>query len=323
MTSPLSNRLFPVLAGLAVAALTCAAFALSYEDLRQLALAGLEGKRARRYAPAYPAVYDGLVVTVLLAVFVARDSRWWVRWTRWLLLLVLIAGAVAASVQRAVKGYGPLDDTWIMAGVASAPWVAALIAIWLWMSMVKQIKSNGSVIRQTSRRRLSRRRPAHARTDPSELVPGFSPAALPPAPAGREEQEYEIVLQPEEKTEPLPQLDLEPEPEPESEPESEPGSEPETGPAPPEPVRPPSSLPTDVMLVGRPARPVERIESAEPQKISETTQPDIPMVVADAGGASAERAEDPEAGSDDWAAYAPEWNPPSRSIRSGPTPPSE
>jgi hypothetical protein len=313
MTSPLSNRLFPVLAGLAVAALTCAAFALSYEDLRQLALAGLDGRLARRFAPAYPAVYGGLVVTVLLALFVARNSRWWVRWPRWLLLYALVAGAIAASVQRGLKGYEPLDDTWVTAGVASAPWVAALIAVWLWMSMFKQLKANGNgLLRPTSRRQKAlKHKPAHARTDPADMIPGFSPIALPPvaekAPAVDEAaeeqepepepaQEYKIVLQKE-----------------------------------PEPVRPPSSLPTDVMLVGRPKQPIE--------KVSETTQPDFIPVVAEAPDVPetadtpdapeapedevVERAEDPDAGTDDWAAYAPEWNPPSSSIRSGPTPPSE
>jgi hypothetical protein len=306
MTSPLSNRLFPVLAGLAVAALTCAAFALSYEDLRQLALAGLDGRLARRFAPAYPAVYDGLVVTVLLALFVARNSRWWVRWPRWLLLYALVAGAIAASVQRGLKGYEPLDDTWVTAGVASAPWVAALIAVWLWMSMFKQLKANGNgLLRPPSQRQRGRKhRPAHAKTDPAEMIPGFSPIALPPAavedpvldevteePEPEPVQEYKIVLQKE-----------------------------------PEPVRPPSSLPTDVMLVGRPQEPTEA-------KVSETTQPDFVPVIAEAPEVPeapetpedevVERAEDPDAGTDDWAAYAPEWNPPSGSIRSGPTPPSE
>jgi hypothetical protein len=305
MTSPLSHRLFPVLAGLAVAALTCAAFALSYEDLRQLALAGLEGRVARRFAPAYPAVYDGLVVTVLLALFVARNSRWWVRWPRWLLLYALVAGAIAASVQRGLKGYGPLDDTWVTAGVASAPWVAALIAVWLWMSMFKQLKANGNGLHRipSPRQKALKHKPAHARTDPAEMIPGFSPIALPPAPAEPPALD-EVADQPEPEPEPAQEYEIVLEKE-------------------PEPVRPPTSLPTDVMLVGRPQQPIE-------PKASETTQPDFVPVIAEGPDAPedppdevGERAEDPDAGTDDWAAYAPEWNPPSGSIRSSPTPPSE
>jgi hypothetical protein len=124
-------------AGLGVAALAGLAFALSYDDLRLLALAG---GAARRYAPLYPAIADTLVVVTIVSLVVARHTRWWVRAVRWLLLFVLLAGGAAAGTQRAVKGYDPLWDTWLSAGVAVAPWLLLLIAVWLWLAMFKQVK---------------------------------------------------------------------------------------------------------------------------------------------------------------------------------------
>jgi hypothetical protein len=131
------QRLMATAAGLGVAALAAAAFALSYEDLRVLALVG---GAATRYAPVYPIMIDTLVVVTILSLVVARRTPWWTRGVRWLLLLVLLAGAAAASAQRAVKGYDPLPDKWLSAGVAIAPWVLLLLAAWLWLSMFRQAR---------------------------------------------------------------------------------------------------------------------------------------------------------------------------------------
>ena len=131
------QRLMGAAAGLGVAALAAAAFALSYEDLRVLALTG---GAAVRYAPVYPIMIDTLVVLTILSLVVARRAPWWRRGMRWLLLLVLLAGAAAASAQRAVNGYDPLPDTWLSAGVAVAPWVLLLLAAWLWLSMLRQAR---------------------------------------------------------------------------------------------------------------------------------------------------------------------------------------
>jgi hypothetical protein len=131
------QRLMAAAAGLGVAALAAAAFALSYDDLRVLALAG---GAANGYAPVYPVMIDTLVVVTILSLVVARRTPWWTRGVRWLLLLVLLAGAAAASTQRAVKGYDPLPDQWLSAGVAVAPWVLLLLAAWLWLSMFRQAR---------------------------------------------------------------------------------------------------------------------------------------------------------------------------------------
>jgi hypothetical protein len=76
-----------------------------------------------------------------LAILTARRAGWFSRAVRWLLLVLLIAGAGAASVQRAVKGYAPLPDTWVDVGVAVAPWAILVLAVWLWIAMIKQLRA--------------------------------------------------------------------------------------------------------------------------------------------------------------------------------------
>jgi uncharacterized protein DUF2637 len=132
------RRLLTAFAGVGVVALTGVAFALSYDDLRALALAG---RAATRYAPAYPIMYDALIVITILSLLVARNARWWSRWARWVLLLVLLIGAAAASIQRAVQGYESLPDQVLVAGVAAAPHVMLVIAVWLWLAMFRHARS--------------------------------------------------------------------------------------------------------------------------------------------------------------------------------------
>lgn len=134
--SKTQRRLVTALGGLGVVALAAGAFVLSYDDLRLLAL---RGGAARHRAFLYPWMLDGLVVVVILAILAARHSGWFPRTLRWLLLFVLIAGAGAAGVQRAVKGYTALKDTPVNVGVAVAPWAILIIAVWLWVSMIKHL----------------------------------------------------------------------------------------------------------------------------------------------------------------------------------------
>jgi len=131
------RRLLTALAGLVVAALAAGAYVLTYDVLRELALAG---RVSRRWAPLYPAMADTLVALTILSLVVTRGARWWTRLLRWALLLVLAAGGAAASVQHSLRGYGPLPDDAVRAGVAVAPHVMLVIAIWLWLTMFKQIR---------------------------------------------------------------------------------------------------------------------------------------------------------------------------------------
>ncbi|MEO3785889.1 DUF2637 domain-containing protein [Actinocorallia sp. B10E7] len=319
-----SQRLFAVLGFLAVAGLTAGAFVLSYDALRLLALAGLEGKNAERFGRYYPMVYDGLVVVALLAVFVARHSSWWVRWTRWLVLVALVGGGIAASVQHAVKGFEPIEGTALEAGVASAPWVAALLAIWLWMSMLRQARE-GSRQRRADRRHT----PAHAKrtNDAPALIPGLvedrPESQTDPLPLPTAEDLPEAYREPVEPVEPEPVESRE-----EEAAETEPWDSPWPGGIredgvredlgeEPEPARPPLTLPTDVKLVGR------GVEDEKPDRdediLASTTQPDFPVP-----GRKAEPLRAEDSGTDeDWIGYSPEHNPPSGSFRSAPLPPEE
>jgi hypothetical protein len=136
--SKAQRRLLTTLGGLGVAALAAGTFVLSYDDLRKLAL---RGGAPRHWAFLYPGMLDGLVVVIILAILTARRAGWFSRALRWLLLVVLVAGAGAAGVQRAVKGYAALPDTWVNVGVAVAPWAILIIAVWLWVAMIKQLLS--------------------------------------------------------------------------------------------------------------------------------------------------------------------------------------
>jgi hypothetical protein len=278
------QRLITAAAGLGIAALAAAAFALSYDDLRVLALTG---GAAKPYAPVYPVMIDMLVVVTILSLVMARRTRWWARAVRWLLLLALVAGAAAASAQRAVKGYDPLPDKWLSAGVAIAPWALLLLAVWLWLSMFRQarlllgrsglggspdgregVPPSGTVRVMPTRQEATR--PAEA----DQLIPGF---AAPGGPDRRDERPEPV------RTEPA-------------------GGR----------TRVPATLPTDIKLVTHRAAAPETAapEAAALEFSPETTQPDLVVPRRDAASdpasqdadedytTEAERAEDPDAADD-------------------------
>ncbi|TDE26462.1 DUF2637 domain-containing protein, partial [Actinomadura sp. 6K520] len=135
--TPVQRRLLTALTGLIVAALAGGAFAVTYDVLRELALAGRAGAR---WAPLYPAMADTLTVLTMLSLVITRNARWWTRLPRWALLLLLVAGGAALSVQHSVWGFGSLPEDAVRAGVAVAPHVMLVIAVWLWLTMFKQIR---------------------------------------------------------------------------------------------------------------------------------------------------------------------------------------
>lgn len=260
------QRVMTAAAGLGVAALAAAAFALSYDDLRVLALVG---GAAKRYAPVYPVMIDTLVVVTILSLVVARQTRWWARGVRWLLLLLLLTGAAAAGAQRAVKGYDPLPDKWLSAGVAVAPWALLLIAAWLWLSMFRQAKlllgrsgagARADAVPPSGTVRVVPTRSDAARPEDAEqLVPGLSVPAGTEPPQPRRPERHARPERPE-RTE-----------------RSERAAT--AAPAPPQaqpPARPivPAMLPTDIKLVTH--RPATAAETAAGSS-TETTQPDLVM----------------------------------------------
>ncbi|MGC4954442.1 DUF2637 domain-containing protein [Actinomadura citrea] len=344
--TPVQRRLLTTAAGLVVAALAGGAFALTYDVLRELAVTG---GVSRRWAPLYPAMADTLTAVTILSLVVTRNARWWTRLPRWTLLVLLLAGGAAVSVQHSVRGFGPLPDDAVRTGVAVAPHAMLVIAVWLWLTMVKQIRVA---------------RPAAGDEGPVEAQRGHVKVLGPAAPPLALEAPAAQGAEPEPKPEREPEPELEPEPDPEPEPILPFKDEPEwpaaekpepvaedfdsfaweeslsSEPAPPldplpQPRRPldavPDLLPTDVELVRG------RDGAAEEPPAAATTRPDIVMPPPygtdedEDDGPPADRAEDPDAGDrgaeDSDAGDRPardDWNPPpSGNFRSGPLPPAE
>ncbi|MEV3925980.1 DUF2637 domain-containing protein [Actinomadura coerulea] len=321
------RRLLTTVAGLVVAALAGGAFALTYDVLRELAEAGGVG---RRWAPLYPAMADTLTAVTILSLVVTRNARWWTRLPRWTLLVLLLAGGAAASVQHSVRGFGPLPDDAVRTGVAVAPHAMLVIAVWLWLAMVKQIR--------VARPAAGDETPVEAQRGHVKVLEPAAPALALEAPAAQEasdarEAEPERVpgpvVEPEPEREPIlpfrdePEWPAAEEPEPPAEKHEPPAEEPapvaeEPGfltyeeslssePAPPlDPLpRPrlpldavPDRLPTDVELVRG------RDRAAPEPPPAETTRPDIVVpppygTGEDDDGPPADRAEDPDAGDPD------------------------
>ncbi|MFF0524308.1 hypothetical protein ACFYTC_36910 [Actinomadura nitritigenes] len=183
--SPAQRRLLTATAGLVVVALAAGAYVLTYPVLRELALAG---RASRRWAPVYPVMADALTAMTILALVVARNARWWSRLLRWALLLLLVAGAAAAAVQHAVWGFDSLPRDSVRAGVAVAPHVMLVIAVWLWLTMIKQIR--------VSRPAADEPGPVEAQRGHVKVLPALEPPAALEAPAAEEhsyeeEREYE------------------------------------------------------------------------------------------------------------------------------------
>ncbi|WP_433476738.1 DUF2637 domain-containing protein [Spirillospora sp. CA-142024] len=329
------RRLLTAVAGLVVAALAGAAFALTYAMLRELAVAG---RVSRRWAPLYPVMADTLTALTILSLVVTRNARWWTRLLRWTLLLLLVAGGAAISVQHSVRGFGSLPDDPLRVGVAVAPHVMLVIAVWLWLTMFKQIRvarpaDEEAAPVDTQRGHVKVLEP----TPPPLALEAAAEEAEPESPLTfLDEHEPEHEPEPEHEREPiLPFQAEEPEPAPEEtaprefEPaaygeglSSEPAPPLDPLPEPRPPLdSPPAFLPTDVELVrGRDHEP------AEERPVAATTRPDIVMPVPhgtdedDHDDPPADRAEDPDAGD----RPDKDWNPPpSSNFRSGPTPPAD
>jgi hypothetical protein len=308
---PASRRLPTVVAGLAVAVLAGGAFTLTYDLLREFAIAGNAGDR---WAPAYPIMVDALVVVTFLSLLTARDAPWWARWIRGALLLALIAGTAAIAVQDALWGFGSLPRTPHRTGVAIAPHLMLVLAIWLWYRMIRHFRP--------------RTRPA-PREEPAPEAPAPEPA---PEPVSKGTPEPESPPKPTPETTPETTSPSEPVPEPASEPVLR------YAPAPPIEVTPPTGpapralLPTDVEVARDPN--AEPAPSSGPQ--ASTTRPDIIMPITldkDPDSETEERPDrDPEATEPNGTAKdddgdLPIWDwdpdPPSSTYRSSPTPPED
>ncbi|TDD31572.1 DUF2637 domain-containing protein, partial [Nonomuraea terrae] len=130
------RRLGIALAGLSVAALTGAACALSFDDLRALAITG---EARQDLAFLYPAAFDALLVVALLGVLLLRQARLLVRLQAAFVLILLIAAAAAVDVASAVRF--AFDVRQAAIGVAVAPWLMVAVALWLWLLLIKHVQA--------------------------------------------------------------------------------------------------------------------------------------------------------------------------------------
>ncbi|MFI7705747.1 DUF2637 domain-containing protein [Nonomuraea sp. NPDC049480] len=131
------RRLGIALAGLAVAALAGAACALSFDDLRALALTG---EARQDLAFLYPAAFDALLVVALIGVLLLRTARLLVRLQAALVLVLLIVAAAAVNAATAVRFV--FDVRQAAVGVALAPWVMLAVALWLWLLLIKHVQAH-------------------------------------------------------------------------------------------------------------------------------------------------------------------------------------
>ncbi|MFI6395721.1 DUF2637 domain-containing protein [Nonomuraea sp. NPDC050540] len=231
------RRLGLALAGLAVAALTGAACALSFDDLRELAILG---EARPDLAFLYPAAFDAVLVVALTGVLLLRAARPLVRAQAATALVLLIVAAAAVNVATALRF--SFDVRQAALGVALAPWIMLAVALWLWLLLIKHVQAGRAAV------------PEEAEPEP-DIVPFHRPE-----PPKTEEQPplSERVTRwsaPEPEPEPAP----EPEPEPEKEPEPE---------EEPEPVRWGDRVkPTDVLVHPRTPEVTDRDADTQPVRV--------------------------------------------------------
>ena len=130
-------------AGVGVAALTAAACVLSFEDLRDLAIIG-EARPDLAYL--YPAAFDALLVIAMIGVLLLRGGRWLVRLQAGVILVLLFAAAATAEVTTAMRTTTAMDVRQAAVVVAVAPWVILIVALWLWLLLIKHAAARRSAV---------------------------------------------------------------------------------------------------------------------------------------------------------------------------------
>ncbi|MEV0581465.1 DUF2637 domain-containing protein [Nonomuraea sp. NPDC050310] len=164
------RRLGVALAGLGVAALTATACALSFHDLRDLAL---QARVSPELAFLYPVGFDALLVVALVSVLLLTSGGLLARLQAALVLVLLIVGAAVVNVASATGFQVDVRQAAIVAAVA--PWVMLAVALWMWLVLIKHVQERRADSRSTAEQ---------------DLVPFRRDAAAPPPlPADGEELE--------------------------------------------------------------------------------------------------------------------------------------
>ncbi|MEV7805089.1 DUF2637 domain-containing protein [Microbispora sp. NPDC088329] len=131
------RRLAIGLAGAALAVLAGVACALSFDDLRALAVSG---RAEPRLAYLYPTAFDVLLVVALGSVPLLRGARFLVRLQAGFVLLLLLVAAAAANAATAVGVSFDPDASALV--VALLPWVMLAIGLWLLLLLLKHMRTN-------------------------------------------------------------------------------------------------------------------------------------------------------------------------------------
>ncbi|ETK33031.1 hypothetical protein MPTA5024_26500 [Microbispora sp. ATCC PTA-5024] len=183
------RRLAIGLAGLALAVLAGAACALSFDDLRALAITG---RAEPRLAYLYPTAFDVLLVVALVSVPLLRGGRFLVRLQAGFVLVLLLVAAGAATVVTASNvTFDPRQSAVV---VALLPWVMLVVGLWLLLILLKHTRASradlddeadGDDLVPFTRDREPRARDAHRPTAPENL-----PAPVVPVPEAVAPRDY-------------------------------------------------------------------------------------------------------------------------------------
>jgi len=164
-----------------ILAVIAAAFALSYDAVRDIArAAGVPVTLAR----IYPGILDAVFLVACAAALMLRDARWWTRLYTWLSVLVTggLIGAADAYHSMGLR----LPQRTTAGTIAALPWALVMLAFSLWLSMLRHSRSGPAV--------------PSAGTEPSgpgEIAsPALALAASPAARAALPAPEPEPVNQP-------------------------------------------------------------------------------------------------------------------------------
>src|SRR5579875_3504153 len=119
-----------------IVAVAAAAFVLSYNPVRDIALsAGVPTTLAR----LYPAIFDAVLVVACAASLTLRDARWWTRWYAWLAVLLMVALIGSADASHAM-GYR-LPHKIAAGTIAAIPWALVMLGFSLWLSMLRHART--------------------------------------------------------------------------------------------------------------------------------------------------------------------------------------
>jgi hypothetical protein len=119
-----------------ILAVIAAAFALSYDSVRDIArAAGVPATLAR----IYPGIFDAVFLVACAAALMLRDARWWTRLYSW--LAVLVTGGLIAAADVYHEAGLRLPHRIAAGTIAALPWALVMLAFSLWLSMLRHARS--------------------------------------------------------------------------------------------------------------------------------------------------------------------------------------